>query len=156
VKRLGVFVGALAAVAAVALAARAAVGGAGPAARPLVAPFDVVQAGQGGADAGVHGGPIERFHGAGDCALVDVSGFPGNWTHGDYVTAVARLGDPALVPEAARSDCGKPMVAVDRGGPPAHALENMARARGKAAEAREKAAEARGAPADLSGVRGSR
>jgi hypothetical protein len=77
-------------------------------------------------DAGVHGGPIERFHNAGGCDLAHVSGLPGNWTHGDYVTAVAEGGDAALIPEAAHSDCGKPMVAVGHGGPPVHALKHMA------------------------------
>jgi hypothetical protein len=73
-------------------------------------------------DAGVHGGPIERFHRTGACDLVDLGGLPGNWTHGDYVSAVAGLGDPALIPIAARSACGKPTVAVGRGGgPPEHA-----------------------------------
>jgi len=78
-------------------------------------------------DTGVHGGSIERFHQAGSCDLTAVSSLPGNWTHGDYVSAVAADGDPAQIPPAARSDCGKPMVAVGHGGgPPAHALENMA------------------------------
>ncbi|HWO70649.1 MAG TPA: hypothetical protein VNP94_07830 [Actinomycetota bacterium] len=91
----------------------------------------------------MHGGPIERFHRPGACDLVSLSGLPGNRTHGDYVAAVEALGDPALVPIAARSDCGKPMVAVDRrGGPPAHALENRARAQERAERARA------GAPAE--------
>ena len=78
-------------------------------------------------DAGVHGGPIERFHQAGSCDLTAVSSLPGNWTHGDYVSAVAAAGDPAQIPLAARSDCGKPKVAIGHGGgPPAHALEHMA------------------------------
>jgi hypothetical protein len=52
---------------------------------------------------------------------------PGNWTHGDYVGAVAANGTPAQIREAAHSDCGKPMVAVGHGGgPPEHALEHMA------------------------------
>jgi hypothetical protein len=78
-------------------------------------------------DAGVHGGPIERFHQGGSCDLKSVSSLPGNWTHGDYVSAVAGGGDPAQVPIAADSDCGKPMVSVGHaGGPPAHALKHMA------------------------------
>jgi hypothetical protein len=78
-------------------------------------------------DGGVHGGPIDRFHQAGSCDLTTVSSLPGNWTHGDYVSAVAAAGDPAQIPLAARSDCGKPMVAVGHGGgPPAHALEHKA------------------------------
>jgi hypothetical protein len=78
-------------------------------------------------DVGVHGGPIDRFQRAGSCDLTAVSSLPGNWTHGDYVSAVAAAGDPAQIPLAAQSDCGKPMVAVGHGGgPPAHALENMA------------------------------
>ena len=78
-------------------------------------------------DAGVHGGPIDRFQQAGSCDLTAVSSLPGNWTHGDYVSAVAAAGDPAQIPLAAQSDCGKPMVAVGHGGgPPAHALEHMA------------------------------
>jgi hypothetical protein len=56
---------------------------------------------------GVHGGPKPRFHDAGECNLVDVSTLPGNWTHGDYVSAVEKK-DPSKVQEAARSRCGKP------------------------------------------------
>jgi hypothetical protein len=78
-------------------------------------------------DAGVHGGPIERFHQAGSCDLTAIGSLPGNWTHGDYVSAVAAAGDAAQIPNAAHSDCGKPMVAVGHGGgPPAHALANKA------------------------------
>ncbi len=78
-------------------------------------------------EAGVHRGPIERFDKAGSCDLTAVASLPGNWTHGDYVSAVAAAGDPAQIPLAARSDCGKPMVAVGHGGgPPSHALEHMA------------------------------
>jgi hypothetical protein len=77
-------------------------------------------------DAGVHGGPIERFHVAGSCDLTAISSLPGNWTHGDYVSAVASNGDSAQIREAAHSDCGKPMVAAGHGGgPPKHALEHM-------------------------------
>ena len=88
-------------------------------------------------DSGVHGGPIERFHTAGSCDLTAVSSLPGNWTHGDYVSAVAANGNAAQIREAAHSDCGKPMVAVGHGGePPEHALEHMAagkaHARGRA------------------------
>lgn len=76
---------------------------------------------------GVHGGPIERFQDAATCDLTDVSSLPGNWTHGDYVSAVAADGPPAQIRQAAWSDCGKPMVAVGHGGgPPAHALEHRA------------------------------
>jgi hypothetical protein len=78
-------------------------------------------------DAGVHGGPIERFHTAGSCDLTAVSSLPGNWTHGDYVSAVAANGSPDQIREAAHSDCGKPMVAVGHGGgPPEHAIEHIA------------------------------
>lgn len=94
----------------------------------LPASDEAVGAGSGG----THGGPIERFHEAGDCDLVDLGGLSGNWTHGDYVAAVAGLGDPALVPMAAKSDCGKPLVAVDKGGgPPEHALERQEEAGAK-------------------------
>ena len=82
-------------------------------------------------DAGVHGGPIERIHTAGPCDLTAVSSLPGNWTHGDYVSAVAENGNAAQIREAAHSDCGKPMAAAgDGGGPPEHAREH--RAAGKA------------------------
>jgi hypothetical protein len=84
-------------------------------------------------DAGVHGGPIERFHKAGSCDLTAVSSLPGNWTHGDYVSAVAADGTAAQTREAAWSDCGKPMVAVGHGGPPEHALEHMAAGQAHAA-----------------------
>lgn len=78
-------------------------------------------------DTGVHGGPIERFHQAGACDLPNVSSLPGNWTHGDYVGAVAAGGDPVQIQVAAHSDCGKPMVSVGHGGgPPAHALKHVA------------------------------
>jgi hypothetical protein len=78
-------------------------------------------------DDGVHGGPIERFHMAGSCDLTVVSSLPGNWTHGDYVSAIAANGNAAQIREAAHSDCGKPMMAVGHGGgPPEHALEHMA------------------------------
>src|SRR6266545_6552108 len=63
------------------------------------------------AEAGIHGGPIDRFHGSG-CSLTNVSGLQGNWTHGDYVSTVAVTGDAAMIVEAAHSDCGKPMVSV--------------------------------------------
>ncbi|HXF36073.1 MAG TPA: hypothetical protein VNO17_02695 [Actinomycetota bacterium] len=135
---LGIALGALLSVAVVGAAAWGLVG-----LRPTAhdgggsAILRVTQRGEEG-DPGVHGGPIARFHRPAACGLVDVSGLPGNWTHGDYVTAVEALGDPALVPTAARSDCGKPLVAVGRGGgPPAHALEN--RARGRAEEGRSRA-----------------
>jgi hypothetical protein len=62
----------------------------------------------------VRGGPIARFHGSG-CTLTNVSGLAGNWTHGDYVSAVAQSGDPTLIVQAAHSDCGKPMVSVIHG-----------------------------------------
>ena len=78
-------------------------------------------------DAGVHGGPIGRFHRAGSCDLIAVAPLPGNWTHGDYVSVVAADGTPAEIQAAAHSDCGKPMVAIGHGGgPPAHALEHIA------------------------------
>jgi len=73
---------------------------------------------------GVHGGPIERVHDAAACDLVGLSALPGNWTHGDYVSAVEALGDPELVPIAARSACGMPAHAggsLDGAGPPDHA-----------------------------------
>jgi len=87
-------------------------------------------------DAGVHGGPNERFHDAGSCDLTAVGSLPGNWTHGDYVSAVAAGGDAAEIREAAWSDCGKPMVAVGHGGgPPEHALEHMAAGQAHAGKA---------------------
>lgn len=58
-------------------------------------------------DGGVHGGPKPRFHDAGECNLVDVRQLEGNWTHGDYVSAVEKK-DPSKVREAAHSRCGKP------------------------------------------------
>ena len=58
-------------------------------------------------DGGVHGGPKPRFHDARECNLVNVSSLPGNWTHGDYVSAVAKK-DPSKVRDAAHSPCGKP------------------------------------------------
>ena len=78
------------------------------------------------ATAGIHGGPIQRFHEAGRCSLVDISNLRGNWTHGDYVAAVSALGDASLVPTAAHSDCGKPMVSVGHGhGPPDFVVQKL-------------------------------
>jgi len=73
-------------------------------------------------EAGVHGGSTARFHQAGACTLTSAAALPGNWTHGDYVSSVAVTGDSTLIVEAAHSDCGKPMVAVNHGGPPDHAF----------------------------------
>lgn len=68
-------------------------------------------------EADLHGGPIDRFHGSGSCGPTSVSGLTGNWTHGDYVSAVAMAtGDSTMIVQAAQSDCGKPMVAVNHGG----------------------------------------
>jgi len=98
-------------------------------------------------DAGIHGGSIERFHRANPCDLTDVSALPGNWTHGDYVATVAAGGNPVLIQRAAMSNCGKPMVAVEHGGPPAHALANMAAAQARAQAGVEHASEvAQGPP----------
>jgi hypothetical protein len=77
-------------------------------------------------ETGLHGGPISRFQVANDCSLVDVSTLPGNWTHGDYVSSVAGLGDSSLLPVAAQSDCGKPTAAAGHGhGPPEFVLQKM-------------------------------
>lgn len=87
-------------------------------------------------DGGVHGGPIDRFHRAGSCDLTAVGSLPGNWTHGDYVSTVAAGGDADEIREAARSDCGKPMVSVGHGGgPPDHALEHKAAGQAHAGKA---------------------
>lgn len=68
-------------------------------------------------DEGVHGGTGVRFHGDATtpCNLTDTSGFSGNWTHGDYVSAIAAGGDSAKTMAAAQSDCGKPMSSVGAG-----------------------------------------
>ena len=80
---------------------------------------------------GVHGGPIDRFHGSG-CSLTNVSAFQGNWTHGDYVSAVATAtGDSTVIVQAAHSDCGKPMVAVNHGASPIGGLPSEAATQGK-------------------------
>jgi hypothetical protein len=102
----------------------------------------------GAGDAGIHGGPIERFHRGSPCDLTNVSALPGNWTHGDYVAAVADAGDPVLIQRAAQSGCGKPMVAVNwGGGPPAHALAKMAAVHSNAeAASRGEAGETSGPP----------
>jgi hypothetical protein len=77
-------------------------------------------------ESSLHGGPIPRFQVAGECSLVDVSTLPGNWTHGDYVSLVAGLGDSSLLPVAAQSDCGKPTAATGHGhGPPEFVLQKM-------------------------------
>lgn len=80
-------------------------------------------------DHGPHGGSIDRFHAPASCDLVATAGLPGHWTHGDYVTAVAGIGGPEMIVQAAHSGCGKPMPAAARGGGlPAHALEHIANA----------------------------
>lgn len=68
----------------------------------------------GEATSGIHGGPKPRYHDAKVCDLVDVKKLPGNWTHGDYVSAVEKK-DPSKVQEAAHSQCGKPNHAGGRG-----------------------------------------
>ena len=105
---------------------------------PSSEPTKADEAGAAGQE--IHGGPIERLHAPGSCDLVSTAGLPGNWTHGDYVTAVEGLGNATLVVEAAHSACGKPMKAVGHGlalghglgvgqglGPPGHALEHGAK-----------------------------
>jgi hypothetical protein len=72
----------------------------------------------------VHGGPIDRFHEAGSCDLTAIGTLPGNWTHGDYVSAVAAGGTATQIQQAAESDCGKPLPAVGHGGPPAFAQQH--------------------------------
>jgi hypothetical protein len=80
-----------------------------------------------GGETGVDGGPIDRFHGSGSCELTSVGALPGNWTHGDYVSAVAMAtGDSKMIVQAAHSDCGKPMVAVNHGGSPIGGLPSQA------------------------------
>jgi hypothetical protein len=106
-----------------------------PSSAPTKAPSSLQPSGKSGeshpnsevSDSGDHGGPIARFHDAGQCGLTDVSSLQGNWTHGDYVSAVAQAGgDQSLIPQAAHSDCGKPMVAVGHGGgPPDQAIAHM-------------------------------
>ena len=82
--------------------------------------------------ADLHGGPIERVHEAAQCDLTDVTALSGNWTHGDYVSAVAVAGDPTKVQEAARSDCGMPAVATQGGQSHStdHAAEGQSHAEG--------------------------
>ena len=78
-----------------------------------------------------HGGQVERFQETAGCGLADTSSLPGNWTHGDYVSAVASDGSHAEMQAAARSNCGKPITAANHaGGPPAHALANRAASHG--------------------------
>ena len=55
-----------------------------------------------------NGGPKPRYHDKKACNLVDTGTLSGNWTHGDYVSAVEKK-DPSKVREAAQSDCGKPV-----------------------------------------------
>jgi hypothetical protein len=60
------------------------------------------------------------------CGLVDLRTLQGSWTHGDYVAAVAALGDASIIPVAALSDCGKPMVTIGhRHGPPDLVLQRI-------------------------------
>lgn len=55
-------------------------------------------------DDGVHGGSVARIHEGCD----GVEGLEGNWTHGDYVSAVGAQSGPEAKKAAAKSDCGKP------------------------------------------------
>ena len=64
-----------------------------------------------GEEQGVHGGTKPRLHeGCGD-----VTGLEGNWTHGDYVSAIAKNGDSDATRAAAKTDCGK-HIKGDHGG----------------------------------------
>ena len=74
-------------------------------------------------DGGVHGGSVERVHDG--CEGVD--GLEGNWTHGDYVSAVGDEGGSEAKKAAAKSDCGKP----DKAANPEHP-DNASRSEGKA------------------------
>jgi hypothetical protein len=86
----------------------------------------------------IRGGPISRVHAVSECKIVDVSTLPGNWTHGDYVSAVAGSGDGSLVPTAAHSDCGKPTVAIGhQHGPPDFARQKIEAHRSGGAEPQE-------------------
>lgn len=79
-------------------------------AKPEVAASETADA---EAQGGEHGGTVERYHGA-DCTAA--TGLEGNWTHGDYVSAVAQDDDEATeVADAAQSDCGKPTSALEGG-----------------------------------------
>jgi len=78
------------------------------------------------------GGTVEREHDVSGCTLVDASALQGNWTHGDYVRVVAKNGSHEDVRAAARSDCGKPLVAIEHGNAGA-ASPGQAKPRGDAA-----------------------
>lgn len=82
---------------------------------PNPAPTSTAKVSKPAGTEGVHGGPKARFHDAAACNLTDVSELTGNWTHGDYVGAVAKSGDEAKIKTAARSRCGKPIHAGGRG-----------------------------------------
>jgi hypothetical protein len=62
-------------------------------------------------------GPIERVHDLSQCGLADGAALTGNWTHGDYVSAVAVDGKTVQVREAAQSSCGKPASSSGHGRP---------------------------------------
>jgi hypothetical protein len=115
------------AIATIALAASASVSAHAPAGTAATQATDAAE--RSGADAkdtaAMHGGPIERVHDAGECDLIDVTALRGNWTHGDYVSVVARDGKTGLIRDAARSDCGMPTVST-QGGPPEQAAERAA------------------------------
>lgn len=61
-------------------------------------PVEVEQEGE-----GEHGGTKPRIHDGCEGA----EGLEGNWTHGDYVSAIAQAGDHEATSAAAKSDCGK-------------------------------------------------
>lgn len=66
-----------------------------------------------GDDQTTRGGTVERFHEG--CAFPGLVVVPeGNWNHGQYVSAWAKTGDREAHREAAHSDCGKPMNAVEK------------------------------------------
>jgi hypothetical protein len=114
--------------------------------------------------AAAHGGPIERVHRSASCDLTDVDALPANWTHGDYVRAVARSGKDGAVREAALSACGKPVVASTAGGPegsehaegkgPGHGAEVSAEHRASAPPSNGRSADAPagGPPSDVPGA----
>jgi hypothetical protein len=122
------------AVATIAMAAGASMNKPSPVASPSVEP--VVSADpsrdSSGRSEDTPGGSIERVHDVTQCGLIDVSTLQGNWTHGDYVSAVAVGSSNADVREAAQSDCGKPTTAVQPSGlpgntggaPPEHATHH--------------------------------
>jgi hypothetical protein len=100
-----------------------------------------------------HGGPIARVHDV-SCDLTDVGDLPRRWTHGDYVSAVARSGKVDAVRTAAQSACGMPVAASAPGEAGQHRRDTSASQEHGPDDATEGRPDSPGPPADVPGAVG--